>query len=150
MAFEIEHKYLVKDDSYKALQISEKHIRQGYLSRSPERTVRVRTVDDKGFLTVKGITIGDKRHEFEYEIPYSDACEMLTLCIPPIIEKIRHLVPYQGYVWEVDEFKGELNSVVIAEIELNSSEEHYEIPSFIGADITGDVRYYNSQIHKHL
>lgn len=148
MAFEIEHKYLVDNDSYLKLQTEVYHITQGYLSRNPERTVRIRTVDSKGFITIKGITNGDKRHEFEYEIPFVDANEMLKLCVPPVIEKYRHIVPYEGKVWEVDEFKGDLNSVVIAEIELKSSDELYALPPFVGKNITGDVRYYNSQLHK--
>lgn len=148
MAFEIEHKYLVKNDEYLKLQTEVHHIKQGYLSRNPERTVRIRIRDDKGYITVKGITKGDIRHEFEYEIPISDAEEMLTLCVPPVIEKYRHIVPYKGHIWEVDEFKGNLNHVVLAEIELESRDEKYEIPPFIGQNITGDVRYYNSNLHK--
>lgn len=147
MAFEIEHKYLVIDNSYKSLEKESHYIRQGYLSRIPERIVRIRTIDEKGFITIKGLTRGDIRHEFEYEIPFEDAMEMLKLCIPPIIEKIRHIVPYKGHTWEVDEFKGDLSNVVIAEIELKSSNEKYELPPFVGVNITGDIRYYNSNIH---
>lgn len=148
MAFEIEHKYLVKNDRYLMLQTSVHHIRQGYLSRNPERTVRIRTVDDRGYITVKGITKGDIRHEFEYQIPLKDAEEMMTLCVPPVIEKYRHIVPYKGHIWEVDEFGGELKGVVIAEIELSECNEKYDIPPFIGQDITGDKRFYNSNLHK--
>lgn len=148
MAFEIEHKYLVKNDEYLAMQTSEHHLRQGYLSRNPERTVRVRTKDDRAYITVKGITKGDIRHEFEYEIPLKDAEEMFSLCVPPVIEKIRHIVPYKGHIWEVDEFVGDLKGVVLAEIELSKSGEQYEIPPFIGQNITGDIRYYNSNLHK--
>lgn len=149
MGFEIEHKYLVIDDSYKSMETESHVIKQGYLSRIPERTVRIRTIDDKGYITVKGITKGDSRHEFEYSIPFKDAKELLKLCIPPIIEKVRHLVEFEGHVWEVDEFKGNLNHVVIAEVELSSSNEKYSIPPFIGANITGDPSYYNSNIHKN-
>ena len=147
MAFEIEHKYLVINDSYKNFEKESFHICQGYLSRVPERTVRVRTVNDKGFLTIKGITTHAKRHEYEYEIPFADAQELLKLCIPPIIEKIRHIVPFDNHIWEVDEFKGDLNHVVVAEIELSSVDEKYKLPPFVGSDITGDSRYYNSNIH---
>lgn len=150
MGFEIEHKYLVKDDSYLTMETASYHIRQGYLSRDPKRTVRVRTKNERAFITVKGITRGDARHEFEYEIPLHDAEEMLSICIPPVIEKVRHIVPFAGNIWEVDEFKGDLNHVVIAEVELSSRGEKYSLPPFVGADITGDARYYNSNIHNHF
>lgn len=150
MAFEIEHKYLVVDDSYKEMQTEVLHIRQGYLSREPERTVRVRTVDDRGYVTIKGITKGAVRHEYEYEVPLDDAKEMLEMCVPPVIEKFRHIVPFKGHEWEVDEFAGELNHVVLAEIELNSPDEKYDIPPFIGVEITGNPDFYNSNIHNHI
>lgn len=147
MAFEIEHKYLVVNDSYRSMETGSYHIFQGYLSRDPERIVRVRIRDDKAYITVKGLTKGNIRHEFEYEIPIEDAKEMMTLCIPPVIEKIRHIVVFDNHIWEVDEFKGALNHVIIAEIELNSCDEKYELPPFVGADITGNPDYYNSNIH---
>lgn len=148
MAFEIEHKYIVINDTYKKLSTSHHFIKQGYLSRNPERTVRIRILDEQGFITVKGITRGAKRHEFEYPIPSKDADEMLSMCVPPIIEKIRYKIPYKGHVWEVDEFKGALNHVVLAEIELNSTDEKYALPPFVGQNITGDADYYNSNLHK--
>lgn len=147
MGFEIEHKYLVINDSYRKMQTSEFLISQGYLSRDPERTVRIRIYNEKGYITVKGITTGDIRHEFEYEIPAVDARQMLKLCIPPIIEKIRHIVPFEGHIWEVDEFKGNLNHLTVAEIELSESKEKYKFPPFIGDNITGNPNYYNSNIH---
>ena len=149
MAFEIEHKYLVINDSYLQMQTAVREIKQGYLSRNPERTVRVRIVDDKGYITVKGLTNVDIRHEFEYSIPYEDAVMMLEMCVPPIISKKRHLVPYEGHIWEVDEFQGDLSHVVVAEIELKSRDEKYSLPPFVGADITGNPAYYNSQLHLH-
>lgn len=147
MAFEIEHKYLVDNETYRSMATHKYHIFQGYLSREPARTVRIRTKDDIGYITIKGITKGDIRHEFEYDIPYKDALQLLQMCIPPIIEKVRYIVPFEGHIWEIDEFKGELNHVVIAEIELNESNEKYELPPFVGQNITGDVKYYNSNIH---
>jgi len=148
MGLEIEQKYLVRNDSYRGMSTSVREIRQSYLSRVPERTVRVRTVDDKGFITVKGLTRGLVRLEYEYEIPVTDARELLTLCEPPVIEKRRYIVDYAGKKWEVDEFMGHLYPLVVAEIELNSEDEQYEIPPFIGKNVTGDPRYYNSNLSK--
>ncbi len=146
MAFEIEYKYLVKNDGYKALATSFSRISQGYLCKLPERTVRIRIRDDKGFLTVKGKNTGAVREEFEYSIPYEDAVKMLGMCIPPILEKMRYLVPFKGHIWEVDEFLGSRNGLVTAEVELSSAEEEYEIPEFIGENVTGNPAYYNSNL----
>lgn len=146
MAVEIEYKYLVKNDNYKAMATSKVRIRQGYLNRKPERTVRVRTKGERGFLTVKGKNSGASRLEFEYEIPKADAEEMLTLCMPPILDKTRYLVPFEGHVWEVDEFHGIREGLVTAEIELHSEEESYSTPDFIGENVTGDPKYYNSNL----
>lgn len=148
MGLEIEHKYLVNDDSYRSMSSSVREIRQGYLSRVPERTVRVRTVDDKGYITVKGLTRGFVRLEYEYEIPAEDARELLGLCQPPILEKRRYIVDYAGKKWEVDEFMGHLSPLVLAEIELASEDERYDLPPFIGKNVTGDPRYYNSNLSK--
>ena len=134
MGVEIEKKYLVKNDSYHGLAYKSSRIAQGYLNRDPERTVRVRIKDDKGFLTVKGKNRGIERLEFEYEIPLADA------------EKVRYYVKHDGFVWEVDEFKGELAPLVVAEIELPSCETSFSLPPFIGKEVTGDPRYYNSQL----
>lgn len=146
MAIEIEYKYLVKNDNYKDLATSRTHILQGYLNREPERTVRVRVKGDKGFLTVKGKNSGASRLEFEYEIPKSDAEEMLSLCHEPILDKTRYLVPFEGHIWEVDEFHGMREGLVTAEIELRSESEHYALPDFIGENVTGDPKYYNSNL----
>lgn len=146
MAVEIEYKYLVKNDNYKAMATSKVRIRQGYLNREPERTVRVRTKGERGFLTVKGKNSGASRLEFEYEIPKADAEEMLTLCMPPILDKTRYLVPFEGHVWEVDEFHGNREGLVTAEIELHSEEESYSTPNFIGENVTGNPQYYNSNL----
>lgn len=146
MGLEIEYKYLVKNDNYKGMATSTYRIRQGYLNRDPERTVRVRTKGDKGYFTVKGKTRGATRLEFEYEIPVKDAEMMLGLCESPILDKVRYILPYKGHTWEVDEFLGERKGLVTAEIELNNEEERYEIPDFIGKNVTGDPRYYNSNL----
>lgn len=146
MAYEIEHKYLVVNDSYKALATGKLEIKQGYLNRDPDRTVRIRTMGKKGFLTVKSRNHGAKRLEFEYEIPVNDAREILKLAEQGIVEKTRYLVPFNGLLWEVDEFHGSLNGVVVAEVELPDPEHCYEKPPFIGAEITGDPAYYNSNL----
>ena len=152
MAKEIEHKYLTVSNEYRLLAMSSHIICQGYLSLDKERTVRVRTIDNRGFVTIKGKNKGALRQEFEYEIPVADAKEMLeTLCLKPVIEKCRYIVVYEGEKWEVDEFKGEidefeadLKGLVLAEIELPDVNHKYSIPKFIGKNVTGDPRYYNS------
>lgn len=146
MAVEIEHKYLVKNDNYKRISEESVLIRQGYLSRIPERTVRVRIKGDKGFLTIKGKNAGAVRAEFEYEIPIGDAYRILQLCPPPLLEKIRYIVPFEGHIWEVDEFLGERTGLVTAEIELHDENEPYDIPDFVGEDVTGNPKYYNSNL----
>lgn len=147
MATEIEHKYLIINNNYKILASSCKHICQGYLSKDKERTVRVRISDDNAYLTIKGKNHGDTRIEYEYSIPVKDARTMLsTLCIQPIIEKYRHIVEYHGNIWEIDEFKGALDGLVLAEIEIPYSEYKYDIPPFIGKNVTNDPRYYNSNL----
>lgn len=146
MALEIEHKYLVKNDSYLHMAESSSQIYQGYLSREPDRTIRIRIRDNQGYLTVKGRNSGAVRLEFEYNIPLQDAKELLGLCIPPILEKIRYIVPFEGNKWEVDEFKGEKQGLVVAEVELNSPDQIYELPPFVGEDVTGNPSYYNSNL----
>lgn len=146
MAIEIEHKYLVKNDSYKDLAKEVIHIRQGYLCREPERIVRVRTWNDRAYLTVKGKTSVDMRHEYEYEIPYNDAIEMLDLCQGIILEKDRYIVEYEGLVWEVDEFHGAKEGLVMTEVELKDSDSVYKIPPFAGINVTGNSSYYNSNL----
>ena len=146
MGKEIEHKYLVEGDSYKGIASRSLYIVQGYLCREPERTVRVRTKGEKGYITVKGITTGCVREEFEYEVPVNDAREMLRLCVPPLLEKTRWIVPFDGFEWEVDEFHGSLSGLVTAEIELPSSDTPYSEPAFLGRDVTGDPRYSNSNL----
>lgn len=150
MAVEIEHKYLVINKSYRDLAEEQIEIQQGYLSVNPERTVRIRLFGNTGFITVKGKTERSTRLEFEYEIPASDACTMLGLCIQPILEKRRYIVNWNGKKWEVDEFGGELSPLVIAEIELEDKEEKYELPPFVGKNVSGDPQYYNSNLCKVL
>lgn len=147
MAQEIERKFLVRNDSYKRLAKRCLTIRQGYLSRDPESTVRVRLIGDEGKLTVKGITRGCSRAEFEYCIPEKDALRMLELCKDRIISKERWIVPgTDGKIWEVDEFQGDLAPLVVAEIELSSETEIFELPGFVGEEVTGNPAYYNSSL----
>lgn len=147
MALEIEHKYIVVNDEYKKIADKSIHIIQGYLSDDKQRTVRVRTFGDKAFLTIKGQNIGAVRTEYEYEIPYADALAMLdTLCKKPVIDKIRHIVYYEGDKWEVDEFAGQLSGLTLAEIELLNENHSYAKPPFVGKNVTNDPRYYNSAL----
>lgn len=149
MAMEIERKFLVTDDCYKNMSTERLCIRQGYLCREIERTVRVRTINDKGFLTVKGRTCGISRPEFEYEIPFDDAESMLAMC-GKCLEKTRYIVPFEGNKWEVDEYRGALSPLVVAEIELPSEESTFEIPSFVGKEVSDDPGYFNSSLIARL
>lgn len=146
MSREIEHKYLVINDSYRAMSTRSVIIRQGYLCREPDRTVRVRIAGNKAFLTIKGRTSGDVRAEYEYPIPKEDASELIKMCTGRIIEKCRYYVPYSDYIWEVDEFCGCHSGLVIAEIELEESGEEYPLPPFVGANVTGQPEYFNSNL----
>ena len=151
MALEIERKFLVKDDSYKTMAYSASRIAQGYICSSRGRTVRVRIRDEKGYLTIKGPSDsqGLGRYEWEKEIPMQEAQELMRLCEPGMIDKTRYLVKSGKHVFEVDEFYGENEGLTIAEVELESEDESYEKPDFIGEEVTGDVRYYNSFLMKN-
>ena len=149
MAREIERKFLVIGDAWRALAEGVVY-RQGYLSTDADRTLRVRTVGAKGYLTVKGITVGATRTEFEYEIPVADADAMLDeLCLRPIIEKTRHKIPFDGLVWEVDVFAGDNDGLVVAEVELASEDQEFRRPDWIGEEVTDDPRYYNANLVAH-
>jgi len=149
MAVEIERKFLVKGD-FKRFADSQTRIIQGYLSSVPERVVRIRIKGNQGFITVKGIATesGTSRYEWEKEIPVKDANELLNLCEPGIIDKTRFLVKLDKHVFEVDEFYGENNGLIIAEIELKSEDEDFIRPDWLGEEVTGDDRYYNSSLVK--
>jgi len=143
---EIEKKFLITNENWRGLAEG-KHYRQGYLAVEKERTVRVRTIGDKGFLTVKGGTVGETRLEFEYEIPVKDARELLRkLCHRPLIEKTRYKIPFEGFIWEVDEFTGENKGLIFAEIELKYEGQKFTQPHWIGKEVTGDLRYYNANL----
>ena len=146
MAKEIERKFLVVGDGWRALADGVAY-RQGYLSTVKERTVRVRTIGDTGYLTIKGVTVGATRSEFEYPIPAIDANEMLDdLCEKPIIEKNRYKIPVGDVTWEVDEFFGVNNGLIVAEVELQSEDQSFSKPDWIGAEVTGDPRYFNANL----
>lgn len=146
MAKEIERKFLVKTTHYKDIAKVKHSIKQGYLSTIKEATVRVRIKDQSAFITIKGISNGATRDEWEYPIPVSDAIEMLSLCQGNVIEKERYIVELMGYTWEVDEFHGAHEGLVVAEIELKDEKETFPIPPFIGEEVTGNVAYYNSTL----
>ena len=151
MSLEIERKFLVKDDSYKVMAFSSSRIAQGYICSARGRTVRIRIRDEKGYLTIKGPSdsAGLGRYEWEKEIPLEDARELMKLCEPGIIDKTRYLVQSVNHIFEVDEFYGDNEGLVIAEVELKSEDESYEKPVFVGEEVTGDVRYYNSFLMKN-
>ncbi len=148
MNTEIERKFLVLDDSYKREAFGSSHIRQGYICSERGRTVRVRIRDDRGYLTIKGPSPdgGLSRYEFEQEIPLEDAEILMTLCEPGRINKTRWLVRSGDHTFEVDEFHGDNDGLVMAEVELRTPDEEPIIPHFIGKEVTGDRRYYNSQL----
>lgn len=150
MPQEIERKYLVTGE-YKSQAYAQNHIVQGYISSARGRTVRVRIRDDKGYLTIKGASneSGTSRYEWEKEIPLNEAEELMRICEPGIIDKTRYLVRSGKHVFEVDEFYGGNDGLVVAEVELASEDEPFEKPAFIGREVTGDIRYYNSQLMKH-
>jgi adenylate cyclase len=148
MPLEIERKYTVVNDHWRDHAVGSRYV-QGYLSLDPERTVRVRVVADQAWLTIKGISRGSVRSEYEYSIPPDHAVELLGMCLPPLIEKTRYCVMHAGLTWEVDEFSGENAGLVIAEIELDSAEQIPELPGWVGEEVTDDPRYYNASLVRH-
>ncbi|HHH54595.1 MAG TPA: CYTH domain-containing protein [Bacteroidetes bacterium] len=151
MGKEIERKFLVKNEDFKKCKSKSKKIVQGYLCSVPERAVRVRIKGDKGFLTIKGI--GDKsglsRYEWEKEIDVKDAEDLLKICEPGVIDKTRYYVKHKGYIYEVDEFHGDNKGLTITEVELESEEDIFEKPEWLGEEVTGDVKYYNIMLMKN-
>jgi adenylate cyclase len=150
MAQEIERKFIVTGD-YKSFSHQAICIAQGYLSSVPERTVRIRIKGDQGFITIKGIgnATGTSRFEWEKEITVAEAKELLQICEQGIIDKTRYLVKAGKHTFEVDEFYGENQGLVVAEIELGSEDETFEKPGWLGKEVTGDARYFNSSLMKH-
>lgn len=148
MAKEIERKFLVTDMSFKQMAKSNVAIEQGYLSLDPDATVRVRIKGESAFLTVKSRNQGAVRDEWEYPVPVADAREMMRCCKGGCVSKVRYIVPFAGRVWEVDVFRGHNAGLIIAELELPAADTEVKLPSFVGEEVTGDVRYYNSSLIK--
>lgn len=148
MAVETERKFLVSGDAWRSLGEPVSYA-QGYLARGGGVTVRIRIAGEKAFLTVKGPVEGISRPEFEYPVPVEDAREMLKLCKDPVIEKTRTRIPHASHVWEVDEFGGQNRGLIIAEVELSSPDEEVTLPPWIDAEVTGDPRYFNSNLAVH-
>ena len=151
MALEIERKFLVLDTSFKHEAFSSSHIRQGYICSGHGRTVRIRIRDTRAYITIKGPSLngGLSRYEFEQEIPFADAEHLMLLCEPGIIDKTRWLVTSGRHTFEVDEFHGDNDGLLIAEVELGSEDEAFQKPAFIGQEVTGDRRYYNSHLRRN-
>ena len=146
MAYEIERKFLIKDDSWKTglTEADSSFIQQAYLSVYPEPTVRVRIKDSQAFLTLKGKSMGITRSEYEYKIPVEDALELIKLAVSSVIIKRRYEIKYQDKLWELDEFFGENEGLLIAEIELEKENEKFDCPEWVGEDVSLDSRYTNS------
>lgn len=147
MSLEIERKFLVQGEAWKAEAESAMHLRQGYLNREQRCSVRVRTDGERGWLNIKGATIGAQRLEYEYEIPLAEAEELLeNFNTGPLVEKWRHLVRVGRHLWEIDVFEGDNAGLIVAEIELDDPDENFERPDWLGMEVTHDVRYYNTQL----
>jgi len=150
MALEIEHKFLLASDDWRREIDHSLHFKQGYLTSSPLSSIRVRISGDSAWLNIKSATIGNQRLEFEYAIPFSDANAILDeLCCRPLVEKIRHFVPREPFVWEIDEFLGDNAGLIVAEIELPDIGAAFEKPVWLGKEITYDTRYYNNNLSLH-
>lgn len=149
MGKEIERKYLIKNEDWKAHIESQYRIQQGYLNSTPERVVRIRLRDQTGIITIKGKTQGITRAEYEYEIPYEDALELLKLCETPPLVKTRFIVKVAGKQWEIDIFEGDNKGLSVAEIELRTEEEAFEKPTWLGQEVTHDKKYLNACLIQH-
>ncbi len=147
MAIEVEHKFLLANDDWRKQVTRSVEYRQGYLTSEPTSSIRVRISDNHAWLNIKSATIGTQRHEFEYEIPLNDGYEIIDyLCRKPLIEKTRHFIDLGKHLWEIDEFKGANEGLIVAEIELGSAGEVFDKPSWLGAEVTHDLRYYNNNL----
>jgi len=150
MAIEIERKFLVRDDSWRRQADAGQRMCQGYMSSGEQASVRVRVQGEQAFLNIKSATLGVWRREYDYPIPLSDAEEMLAhLCAQPLIDKIRYHVAHAGHTWEVDVFEGDNAGLVVAEIELNSEDQAFTKPAWLGQEVSHDPRYYNVCLVKH-
>ncbi len=148
---EIERKFLVKNETYKSESIKKQLITQGYLSSDPKRSVRIRICEQNAYITIKGQTSesGTSRYEWEKEINIEDAKQLMLLCLEGVVTKIRHLIPFKNHTFEVDEFLKDNSGLVIAEIELSNENEDFERPRWLGKEVTGIKKYYNSQLSQN-
>ncbi|MGB0455889.1 MAG: CYTH domain-containing protein [Flavobacteriaceae bacterium] len=148
---EIERKFLVKNETYKSESIKKQLITQGYLSSDPKRSVRIRICEQNAYITIKGQTSesGTSRYEWEKEINIEDAKQLMLLCREGVVTKIRHLIPFKNHTFEVDEFLKDNSGLVIAEIELSNENEDFERPRWLGKEVTGIKKYYNSQLSQN-
>ncbi len=150
MALEIERKFLVKNELWRDDVVSNTRLQQGYLANQKNASVRIRTGNGKAFLNIKSVTVGIRRLEFEYEIPLDDATEMLQqIAEQPFIDKTRYIVRCGKHEWELDVFEGENRGLVVAELELESEDELFELPDWAGNEVSDDTRYYNVNLIKH-
>ena len=150
MATEIERKFLVRSADWRVQVSGSEAIVQGYLSATPDCSVRVRIAGDRATLNIKGLTVGARRSEYEYPVPVADAREMLNaFCGSRIVDKVRHLVPGDGAHWEVDEFRGDNAGLIVAEIELDDESSDFHRPGWLGDEVTDDPRYYNQNLADH-
>ncbi len=150
MAIEIEHKFLLANDDWREQVNHSSYYKQGYLNSDQHSSVRVRIAANKAWLNIKSATIGTHRQEYEYPIPIIDANEIInTLCHQPLIEKMRHFVKNKQHLWEIDEFSGENQGLIVAEIELSTIGEDFNKPSWLGLEVTNDIRYYNNNLSRN-
>jgi len=149
MAVEIERKFLVANSDWKLKISKEITIKQGYLSSNPERTVRIRIAGEKGIITIKGKTVNTTRAEYEYEIPLSEALELMELCEKPLIEKARYEILEHGNLWELDVFEGDNKGLIVAEIELESENQEFILPAWAGKEVSHESKYYNASLIKN-
>ena len=147
MGIEIERKFLVNHDQWELLVTpAGEFYRQGYLLTDPQKTIRVRQTSDKGFLTIKGISVGATRAEYEYEIPFEEAKELLDQFAVAELSKVRYKIAIENHIWEVDVFSGKNQGLIVAEIELESENEKFVLPTWIDREVTGEEKYYNSNL----
>lgn len=150
MGKEIERKFLIKEAEWNNFaKPAGKHLRQGYLVSDPNKTIRVRTAENAAWITIKGISIGASRLEYEYEIPLIEGLELLDHFAESELEKIRYEIPYKGKIWEVDVFSGDNAGLIVAEIELESEEENFSLPAWVAEEVTHEKKYYNSCLTTH-
>lgn len=150
MAIEIEHKFLLANEDWRKHIDKSVSYSQGYLSSQPTSSIRVRISANLAWLNIKSATIGSQRHEYEYPIPLTDAQEILNnLCKKPLIEKVRHFVTHDGNLWEIDEFAGDNQGLIVAEIELSENGQSFAKPGWVGLEVTEDLRYYNNNLAVH-